>query len=1066
MTKRRILSLVLAVITLVTTLTGVGLVPTFATEASTEISSAAEFAAITDGSYKLTADIDLTAIDFTTIESFTGTLDGNGKTVTTSKPLFGTLGGEVKNLTLNGAISSEATNAVGALASAAGAALVLDGITNNVAITTATASAVGGLIGEVKGTNVLTIKNSVNEANITGSDAVIGVAGFVGNVTGAGAKEHATVNMTRCVNNGVITNPSGNSRCGAGGLIGSGDKYTIEVSESLNTGDIIAKTFSVGGIFGGSTHWERDVANSCDILKITNSANYGNITVNDGAKGGTEGVGGITGRMNRGQNMTYVFNNCYNLGNITGGTMIGGIFGYTNNSSGITLNVNNCYNIGALSNATYMYGMGCIGALTKNSVSSTQNYYVGAETQKKDQTNSRPSRTQCADTDELFTKVLALDCYLSVEGIDHPILLWQCPHNNTHSTLTAEYCDDCGIKVRDLEDISIPFAKGKITETAENAYTVATDSVSAYISYRAGKTGGERDLRFLLVIDENALKTYETFTINVTFYQNEDVTKALVLTYSDLKTLDTAMAANATYTAAEGDTLAAYYVTNVSNTTWDYVILSIGVKSDTVMSGKAINPSTQTDTHETAEEIGVMTFNLRYDTTSHDCMALSVRGPHLMEIIEKYEPDSVGFNEATNNWMNWLRGNMKNRGYAYVGVGRDTNTDKSNISGNTNEFSPVFYKADKYELLDSGTFWLSKTPAQPKTKGWGSGYNRICTYVVLKNKQTGETYAHFSTHLDHKDMEAQENSVSVIETYVRAIVNKFGNIGIVVTGDFNTVEFEPNNPAYDAFTYNAATSYLDDTRYLATELGVIGKTFMGYDPVKWEAGFETNKDKPAVDTSAAPIDFIFVKKGEYTCSYYTVVNDTFTFDLNGTTWHEHPVSDHYGVYAKITHVNPTDGFIKDDTKLTDYEATISTEKPATLTDKITSGITVSSTFGAVDGYAIDNLLKDDDSTAKITVSGSVHGYWEITLKSSSAINLGGISVTTATGNLPYNMRVLVSDDGKTWKQVGETYDEQLTNATTYYVTLAEALSAKQVRIAFVDTPTDAELVNISLYKAQ
>ncbi len=494
-----------------------------------------------------------------------------------------------------------------------------------------------------------------------------------------------------------------------------------------------------------------------------------------------------------------------------------------------------------------------------------------------------------------------------------------------------------------------------------------------------------------------------------------------------------------------------------SNTT-----AAIGTTNPT--SESTSDPTIDVPIVETAEEVGIMTFNLRYDVTSQDYMALSVRGPHLMEVIDKYDPDSVGFNEATANWMNWLRGNMAERGYAYVGVGRDTATDATSSKANSNEYAPVFYKADKYELIDSGTFWLSKTPGSPKTKGWGSSYNRICTYAVLKNKTTGETYAHFSTHLCFG--EAQENSVFVIESYIRAVLDKHGDIGVVLTGDFNNYVFKTDDPDFKATTYNRTTSFMDDTRYLATELGVVGSTFMGYNASKLEAAYEADPDKPYIDTEASPIDYIFVKKDAYECSYYTVVNDTFTFELNGNTWHNHPVSDHYGVYAKIKCIKPSMPFTKDDTKLIDHQATISTTEPDGLLSKLNEGISISSTFNATnDKNAIENLLKEDDTNTMISVAGTKHGYWEITLSPDSETNLkfSGLSFKTASGNMPFNLKVFVSINGDDWEQVGASYDEKLSANTTYYIKTNEIIITHYVKLAFTDTQTLAKLNNITLF---
>ena len=95
-------------------------------------------------------------------------------------------------------------------------------------------------------------------------------------------------------------------------------------------------------------------------------------------------------------------------------------------------------------------------------------------------------------------------------------------------------------------------------------------------------------------------------------------------------------------------------------------------------------------------------------------------------------------------------------------------------------------------------------------------------------------------------------------------------------------------------TYNGITSFMDDTRYLATELGVIGKSFMGYDPEKWEQGYETDKDKPNIDTSAAPIDFIFVKKN----GNGVVVEET-SVPRNLNTVDLATASDHLPVVLKV-----------------------------------------------------------------------------------------------------------------------------------------------------------------------
>ena len=106
--KKRVLSLLLVFVMVL------GLLPTgvLAADGATEVSDQSGLAGMTEGgSYILTADIGLsewTAIDFS------GTLDGNGHTITlTGQPLFNELSGNVQNLLLDGSVTSEGN--IGAL---------------------------------------------------------------------------------------------------------------------------------------------------------------------------------------------------------------------------------------------------------------------------------------------------------------------------------------------------------------------------------------------------------------------------------------------------------------------------------------------------------------------------------------------------------------------------------------------------------------------------------------------------------------------------------------------------------------------------------------------------------------------------------------------------------------------------------------------------------------------------------------------------------------------------------------------------------------------------------------
>lgn len=204
------------------------------------------------------------------------------------------------------------------------------------------------------------------------------------------------------------------------------------------------------------------------------------------------------------------------------------------------------------------------------------------------------------------------------------------------------------------------------------------------------------------------------------------------------------------------------------------------------------------------------------------------------QTIEKYAPDSIGLQEAHPGWLLAIKAALP--AYDYVGIGRDGYL--------FDEFSPIFYLKEKYDLVDSGTFWLSETPQRP-SKGWDAQFNRICTWAVLRNKATGECYAHFNTHLDHVGAQARENSVQLI-------LDKIGELGLptVCTGDFNATE--------QSVVYEKMTAVLGDSARLAPDTMRMG-TFNGFN-------LEGLEDK-------LPIDFLFVTKGTVAPQVYRVVTD-------------------------------------------------------------------------------------------------------------------------------------------------------------------------------------------------
>ena len=263
-----------------------------------------------------------------------------------------------------------------------------------------------------------------------------------------------------------------------------------------------------------------------------------------------------------------------------------------------------------------------------------------------------------------------------------------------------------------------------------------------------------------------------------------------------------------------------------------------------------VNPVNLPEVSKT-QDITVMTYNVYYGGSGEK--ARELRAPNVAENIRRYMPDSFGLQEATDFWIETTLELMPE--YAYVGVGRDADGG--------GEASPIFYKKDKYELLDSGTFWLSKTPSRP-SKGWDAMFNRVCTYAVLRDVESGFIYAHFNAHFDHLGVIARLESVSVVADKISRICNTFP---VVFTGDLNDYE--------GGDMYNRVLSAgFRDTKALAVTADD-KPTFHGYSEL-------VEKEEP--------IDFIFVNAMAQSVESYTV--DTTLY--NGLY-----ASDHHPVVSKI-----------------------------------------------------------------------------------------------------------------------------------------------------------------------
>ncbi len=169
----------------------------------------------------------------------------------------------------------------------------------------------------------------------------------------------------------------------------------------------------------------------------------------------------------------------------------------------------------------------------------------------------------------------------------------------------------------------------------------------------------------------------------------------------------------------------------------------------------------------------------KYDDSILSAMSFNVwvsgrtseRDDRVVEMVRNYLPDTVGFQEVNSSWLSVLNSGLKDI-YAYVGEGRD--------GGSSGEYNPIFYKKDIFNLIESGTRWLSDTP-DTVSKFSESSLNRIYTYALLEKKSDGTRILVVNTHFDHKSADAREKQAKVLVDYLE----KNTEYPVILTGDFN-----------------------------------------------------------------------------------------------------------------------------------------------------------------------------------------------------------------------------------------------------------------------------------------
>ncbi|WP_234734584.1 endonuclease/exonuclease/phosphatase family protein [Tellurirhabdus bombi] len=224
--------------------------------------------------------------------------------------------------------------------------------------------------------------------------------------------------------------------------------------------------------------------------------------------------------------------------------------------------------------------------------------------------------------------------------------------------------------------------------------------------------------------------------------------------------------------------------------------------------------------------ITVASYNIRYNTANDGVNAWPNRKEMVKSLVRYHEFDIFGTQEGLRMQLDGI---AELNEFAFFGAGRDDGKEAG-------EHSAIFYKKDRFKMLQSGNFWLSETPDKPG-KGWDATCcNRICSWAKFQDLKTKKQFFFFSVHFDHQGVEARRQSGKLMVQKIKEIAK---NEPVILAGDFNSTP--------ETEQIQTIKTLLNDAHDVTAQ-----------PPYGPEGTFNSFKFDAPMDKR---IDYIFVKKG-------------------------------------------------------------------------------------------------------------------------------------------------------------------------------------------------------------
>lgn len=158
------------------------------------------------------------------------------------------------------------------------------------------------------------------------------------------------------------------------------------------------------------------------------------------------------------------------------------------------------------------------------------------------------------------------------------------------------------------------------------------------------------------------------------------------------------------------------------------------------------------------EDLSVMSFNIHgQEKDEAGDFSWEARKKGCLKAIKKYDPDVLFLQEAFSYHKADLMKELKK----HMLVDRSSKPGQVDQDIPFNE-NPIMFRADKFELLDYGSFWLNEKQ-EADTPGWDATSVRNTNWVKLRYKKSGVIFFCFNTRFSGGEAAGKGSAVLMVD---------------------------------------------------------------------------------------------------------------------------------------------------------------------------------------------------------------------------------------------------------------------------------------------------------------